>query len=694
MAPPNPSADPIRLLRHNDRIRLTHLCGMPMAGSSGDWDNVPSRALGHAVINSGGRRFEGNDLDRVRIRRSKPGAEALGRIAGSGLELRTVWRVDHTTGVVSRRDTLSNKNRSATVITRCLARMAFPPGDYECYSQSSRWCHENQGAWEPLRTGITLRHVPGRTTDQAAPYLALRTAGSSRGIAFHVVPCGNWTIRVAPVHEVGESWRPCAVVELGLADENLHLTLKPGESLELPEILCQALPDGEVQSGAPALHSHLLAHRFSKAKPEAPVVYNTWFHEFDHLDVPRLRAQLDAAREVGCEVFVVDAGWYGAGSLDWNAQTGDWREKTRAAFCGRMREFADDVRAAGLGFGLWMEPERFGREAPIRDRHPEWFVTCGNVARMDLTRAAARAWIRREIGRLVETYGLAWMKVDFNFALDADASGRELRSYASEWYRLLDEVRAAYPRTFFEGCSSGALRCDIHSLSRFDGHFLSDSVNPVDMLRITQGAWLRLPPGRISRWTVIRPAGLNVPHYAAGGAEVPQTLLTPCGPLWDPAETVDLNFSLIAAMPGMMGLSGDLAGLTTQHRARIAGAVAFHKTWRRSIAASVGHLLTPPEPLTRREGWIGFQLQKDDDSIVCVYRLGNAGAPPPMRLQSLDPDASYTVRRGFGADLPVEKSSGSDLMRDGLRVFMAGHFATPGNAAEIFTIRKDPPRLV
>jgi len=69
---------------------------------------------------------------------------------------------------------------------------------------------------------------------------------------------------------------PSAVVELGLADENLHLTLKPGESLELPEILCLPLPDGEVHSGAPLLHRYLLNHHFSKAKPEAPVVYNTF----------------------------------------------------------------------------------------------------------------------------------------------------------------------------------------------------------------------------------------------------------------------------------------------------------------------------------------------------------------------------------------------------------------------------------
>jgi hypothetical protein len=40
------------------------------------------------------------------------------------------------------------------------------------------------------------------------------------------------------------------------------------------------------------------------------------------------------------------------------------------------------------------------------------------------------------------------------------------------------------------------MRGDLATLTHVDGHFLSDSVNPADVLRISQGAFLRLPPGR------------------------------------------------------------------------------------------------------------------------------------------------------------------------------------------------------
>lgn len=588
--------------RSESRSWLSRLCGM-IVGRQGE-DTGPVRTQGMALVQADGRRYEGNELAPELPEEQDHCVIYRWRVGDRALRLTAAWRGCPETGIVSRQDSLTNTGGAPVVVSRCLARVAFPPGCYEVYTQSSRWCRENQGAWQPLHTGIVLRHAPGRTTEEGTPYLAIRAINSDQGVAFHVLPRGNWTIKITPVNEGGE--QPYAVVELGLADENLHRTLRPGETFELPEILMQPLPQGEPLHGAPTLHRYLLGQHFAAAKPEAPVIYNTWFDQFVILDVPRLRGQLAAAKAVGCEVFVIDAGWYGAGGPNWWAQAGDWREKTESAFHGRMRPFADEVRAAGLGFGLWMEPERFGPDAPIRAAHPEWFVPVGGAARMDLTQPAAHAYLRGEVGRLVESYRLAWMKLDFNFTFDVDATGAELSDYSQAWYRLLDDIRAAYPGTFFEGCSSGAMRGDLATLSHVDGHFLSDSVNPVDMLRISQGAWLRLPPGRIGRWAVVRSAGQVLPRYGKSVADSPAAVLTPCGALWEPAETVDLNFALLTAMPGMLGFSGDLASLSAEDRGVMSAGIAFYKSWRRFITGSVAHLLTPPETMDRREGWASF----------------------------------------------------------------------------------------
>ena len=675
-----------RFNARDGRLWLARLCGMPI-GRDGE-DTGPARTQGVALIQADGGRFEGGDLTLESMNEAVPALEGRWRVGSTALRLTTTWCVDAVTGVVSRKDLLVNPGDKPTRITRCLARMTLSSGNYECYTQTSRWCRENQGAWQPLLAGLTLRHASGRTTEEGTPYLAIRADNAGHGLIFHVLPCGNWTIRVSSVNEGGGL--PYAVVELGLADENLCRVLAPGESWALPEILIQALPDGEPNLGAPVLHRYLLSHFFACAKPEVPVVYNTWFDQFEILDVPRLRAQLAAAKAVGCEVFVIDAGWYGAGGPNWWAQAGDWREKTETAFEGRMGDFAAEVRAAGLGFGLWMEPERFGPEAPIRAEHPEWFVPVGGAARIDLTCPPARAWLRGEMGRLVETYGLAWMKIDFNFTMDIDASGVELYDYTTAWYRLLDEIRTAYPSTFFEGCSSGAMRGDLATLAHFDSHFLSDSVNPVDMLRISQGAWLRLPPGRNTRWAVLRPAGQVIPRYGKRLEDSPPMLLTPCGAGWEPSETVDLNFALLAAMPGMMGMSGDLAGLAPEHRQQIGAAIAFYKSWRRFITGAVVHLLTPTELLSRREGWVMIQLQgtDTDTSLIFVFRLGFAGSPPPLRLRGLLADERYRVWSEFDAAATSCEYSGEVLLHEGIPLSVAGSLAAPGNGAVVYSVQR------
>ncbi len=655
---------PLSFHLQRGQLEITALCGIPLSNQG------PAKTRGSILVNTGTARFEGAAWHPPTSKKTAQYRTEFRQFTTHGeLELRTLWTEDVATGVVSRRDVLTNTGHTAQTIHRCLARLALPAGNYDVYTQQSRWCNENQGAWQALHAGeLTLRSLSGRTTEGGTPYACLRNRQTRQGLAFHILPTGNWMIRFSSVPQ-GDNL-PIVVVELGLSDENLRLPLLPGESLELPTILYQALPQGEPHLAAPALHTYQLSHHLAKAKPYAPVVYNTWLDHFDLLDVPRLRRQLAAARDAGCEIFVVDAGWYGAGSPNWWAQAGDWREKTRASFHGKMRKFTDEVRVAGLQFGLWMEPERIGPEAPLRTEHPEWLVPVDGSWRLDLANPDARVWLRCEIARLIETYKVRWIKMDCNFGFDIDPAGRELSGYNTHGHALLDELRETYPETFFEHCSSGGMRLDLTTLSHCDAHFLSDSADPVDILRISQGAFLRLPPGRISHWAVLRSPGAIIPRYGSRTADSPATILVPGGGLWEPASNTDLDFALLANMPGILGLSGDLAGLPPAVAARIQEHIAFFKRWRRFIAKSVAHLLTPPEPISCRNGWVAFQLQNptDTSSLLFVYRLGVAPHPPRWYPKNLNPHARYTVRRALQPKANTTVLSGQELMEEGLTI--------------------------
>jgi hypothetical protein len=222
------------------------------------------------------------------------------------------------------------------------------------------------------------------------------------------------------------------------------------------------------------------------------------------------------------------------------------------------------------------------------------------------------------------------------------------------------------------------MRLDLNTLTHFDGHFLSDTIHPIDVLRITQGAWLRLPPGRLTRWLALRSAGSGIPRYSDPMQAVwPETIVTPGNALWEPSETVDPAFAALVMAPGAPGLSGELAGLPEEVKAELRQFAAFVRRWRGFISGAVGYLLTPPRPKGDRTGWAGLQLMdpSSGESLVFAYRLSDWRARRMLRLSGLDERARYVVRRAdWQAEEPAREFSGADLLREGLEIHLARDF--------------------
>jgi len=637
------------------RLHLLGLFGMPCVPHD---MSAPRRVRGTVSLATDKGRIEADDLRLTTCRAEGNTLTAEFEDREHAVRVRSLWRFCPHTGMLSRADSLTNIADQAMVVHRCHARFSFMPGPYELYTQESRWCAESRGSWTSVPVGaLHLSGEWGRTSQGNTPYACLRHCQTGNAVCFHLRPKGNWAIRVA--RHTTLTGPGIAVIEMGLADHDLRMSLAAGAVIDLPEVLVGALPEGQPERGVPALHRYILANSPPAKTDTPPVVYNTWFDRFDDLQVPHLHTQLAAAREVGCEVFTIDAGWYGQQPGPWVNSAGDWQEKLQGAFHGDMKAFADAVRAAGLGFGLWMEPERFARAVPVRQEHPDWFLPAdADMARIDLENPEAAAYQEAEICRLVETYDLAWMKVDFNLVFEVDNTGAELYHYRRLWDDMLDRIRKRYPQTFFEGCSSGAMCLDLNSQSHFDAHFLTDTVNPLHVLRITQGSWLRLLPGRLTRWCVLR------------RQDTDSNLQGPCGAGWNDPVPADLDVSAIAALPGILGLSGDLASLLPAERSRLADFVAFYKTWRPMINRAAGHLLTPAQPMTVASGWIGLQLQDTEgpDSLIFAYGLHEQTDAITVAPRDLEGSASYEIRRVFPEAGTVDTLTGDRLMDDGIRI--------------------------
>jgi alpha-galactosidase len=308
--------------------------------------------------------------------------------------------------------------------------------------------------------------------------------------------------------------------------------------------------------------------------------------------------------------------------------------------------------------------------------HPDWFLPGDKGCyRPDLSQEEAYQYILSEMSRLVETYELAWMKVDYNFELGEDPS--ELAPYYQRWYTLLDTLRARYPVTFFEGCASGGLRSDLHTLSHFDGHFPSDTVDPIDMLRICQGALLRLPPGRLTSWVVLRSVGNAIVPYGSPADQAPETLVAPGNATWTESNAFSPDFAARVALPGILGFSGDLDSMSHDARQRLRHHVAFYKKWRTVIGRSVAHLLTPPCLKTERTGWAAVQLLDPETgtSLLFAYRLDDGVSCRWFPLRGLQPTQLYRVSDDDRPDEPPQERSGSEWMEQGIAVELPERFS-------------------
>jgi alpha-galactosidase len=582
------------------------------------------------------------------------------------LRLVSEWESDPVTGVLRRRDTVTNHSKKTVVLLKALPRFTLARGTYKAYNQASGWGAESQGGWRDLGKGTSFEwgSERGRLCQPAAPYLCLAPKAGGEGLALHIASLGNWIIRVRTTDAPSWSKGPHAVIEAGLSDRNLAVELKPGTSLRLPELILQQVPDSRPHLAAGVLHKHLMARDLSGQVRRPPLVYNTWFDRYDDLDPKRLLAQARAAKDLGAEVFTVDAGWFGKAGISWDQLVGHWREKPDAAFRGKMLDFAEQIRGMGLGFGLWMEPERVARQAPIVKEHPEWLIESapGAEYRIDVENPKARAWIKSEVSRVVKTYGLAWIKVDSNFPPGPDPRGKELSGYFESWWRLLDEWREEHPHTFFEGCSSGAMRLDLSALAHHQAHFLSDNVNPYVMLRILQGTALRLPPSRLTLWAVLR-------GDKKGGIVFPKV-----HSLGEPVRA-ELSYILGICVMGILTLSGDLLELPESTRAKLRQFLSFWKARREWICSSACHLLTEPAPIEDQKGWAAFELDAPGDAkrMLVVFRLDDAASSKRFHPVSLDPRKRYRIATDEGKQLG--QKSGSVLMRQGLSMELPKRFS-------------------
>lgn len=131
------------------------------------------------------------------------------------------------------------------------------------------------------------------------------------------------------------------------------------------------------------------------------MLYNSWEGCTFDFSQRRLLSLANRAKALGCELFVLDDGWF-AGRDNDRAGLGDYtvnRKKLPEGLEGLSRHLKD----RGLSFGLWFEPESVNPDSDLYRAHPDWALTDGfqpvlgrNQLLLDLTKPEVRDLYRGE----------------------------------------------------------------------------------------------------------------------------------------------------------------------------------------------------------------------------------------------------------------------------------------------------------
>lgn len=346
----------------------------------------------------------------------------------------------------------------------------------------------------------------GRSSDGKAPFFNIYRQGE--GVICAVGWTGQWNCRIS---------RSAESVGIRSKIEDTNFRLLPGEKFRTSSFVMMRY-NGDMTDGQNKWR-RFVKSAFSvigegRRAENAPFCAGVW----GGMTTDGVLERIDIIRKnvLPFEYIWMDAGWYGDSEQespdefegDWWQHAGDWRVNKTHHPDG-LAEVAAAVKAAGMKFLLWFEPERAISGTPITVSHPEYFIPSPDSGErsmlLDLGNEAAWQYCFETLSDIIERLGVDCYRQDFNFcplafwrsADSAERKGITEIKHINGLYRLWDSLLRRFPGLIIDNCASGGRRIDIETLRRSVPLWRSDYQCPanftVDVSQshgISFGAWM------------------------------------------------------------------------------------------------------------------------------------------------------------------------------------------------------------
>lgn len=570
--------------------------------------------------------------------------------AHTGLAVELNYAVYDDCPAVTRSARLINGGEGVLNVTRALSLcLELPDVGWDLITLSGGWAREraiHRRALVQGHQGVSSRR--GASSLQVSPFIALArpetTEDIGEALGAALVYSGNF------IAEAEATQYDFTRMLLGINDRDFAWRLEPGEAFQTPEAAL-VYSDAGIGGMSRGFHRlwerHLLPKRWVGA--HRPVLLNSWEGCYFDFDEDKLVAMAAGAAKAGVELFVMDDGWFGHRDDD-TTSLGDWTVD-RKKLPGGLGRLGERVRALGIQFGIWMEPEMISPDSDLYRAHPDWAlhipgrepITARHQLTLDLSRQDVQDFIVEAVSATLKDSGAIYLKWDMNryfsnigSALLPPERQKEVpHRYMLGLYAVMERLTAAFPDVLFEGCASGGGRFDAGLLYYVPQYWCSDDTDALMRCRIQYGT------------TVVFPASTMGSHVSA----VPNHQTGRVTPM-------DARFAV--AMGGSFGYELDPGKLSDEDRAAMRAQVAFaERTQDVRLYGDLYRLLSPFEG--NYTAWISVAPDKAEAVFTLVRAMSEPFALPPLvRLKGLDPEKRYLVEQ------TGEVYGGDELMRSGL----------------------------
>ncbi|WP_321335270.1 alpha-galactosidase [uncultured Bacteroides sp.] len=438
--------------------------------------------------------------------------------------------------------------------------------------------------------------------------------------------------------------------------------LPAGEVFRTPDFYFTYSLNGKGQASR-NFHDWARKYQLKEGNETRMTLLNNWESTYFDFNEDKLIGLMDDAVKLGVDMFLLDDGWFGnkyPRSSD-HQGLGDWSETVKKLPDG-IGKLVEEAHKRGLKFGIWIEPEMVNPKSELYEKHKDWVIHLPNRDEyyfrnqlvLDLSNPKVQDFVFGIVDNLMTKYpGIAFFKWDCNSPITniysyylKNKQSHLYIEYVRGLYKVLDRVKAKYPKLPMMLCSGGSGRADYEALKYFTEFWPSDNTDPIERLFIQWG------------FSQLFPAKTLCAHVTT----------------WN--KNASIKFRTDVAMMGKLGFDIKLADMNQDEITFCHDAVVTYNRLKPVVLE--GDMFRLVSPYSGNHTSTMYVSKDQRKAVLFAFDVHPRYAEKqlPVRLQGLNADHMYRVKEinlmpgatsSFSGN--DETFSGEYLMNVGLDIF-------------------------